>query len=123
VSFLIESGADISAIAYQLDMNALHIACLLNPHPDAVEALIRGGFDIEGKTSTGDTPLIVAAVETSNLEIVQRLVELGADKSAYFSEDGRTPHGIVVGRLSERNGRIRKISNAFEADILMALDN
>jgi ankyrin repeat protein len=123
VTFLIERGADISAIAAKWVLNALHIASVFNPHPDVVEALIKGGFDIEGKMSTGDTPLVIAAANTSNLEVVQRLVELGADKNVYSSENGRTPHGIVAGRLSERDGRVRKISNAFEADILMALDN
>jgi hypothetical protein len=122
VSFLIERGADISAVATKWDLNALHIACVYNPHPDVVEALIKGGLDIESKISAGDTPLVIAAANTANLEVVQRLVELGADKNVYSSENGRTPHGIVASRLSERDGRIRKISDEFNAEVLRGLD-
>jgi actin-related protein len=122
VTFLIENGADISAQAYILDLNALHIASLFNPHPDVVQALIEGGFDIESETSTGDSPLIVAALDTPNLEVVQRLVELGANTSAYSSEAGQTPHGIVAGRLAQRDQRIRKISDEYEAEVLGMLE-
>jgi hypothetical protein len=122
VSFLIERGADISAVATKWDLNALHIACVYNPHPDVVEALIKGGLDIESKISAGDTPLVIAAANTANLEVVQRLVELGADKNVYSSENGRTPHGIVASRLSERDGRIRKISDEFNAEVLRGLN-
>ena len=121
VSFLIERGADISAVATKWDLNALHIACVYNPHPDVVEALIKGGLDIESKISAGDTPLVIAAANTSNLEVAQRLVELGADKNVYSSENGRTPHGIVASRLSERDERIRKISEKLEYDVLRIL--
>jgi hypothetical protein len=122
VSFLIERGADISAVATKWNLNALHIACVYNPHPDVVEALIKGGLDIESKISAGDTPLVIAAANTSNLEVVQRLVELGADKNVYSSENGRTPHGIVASRLSERDGRVRNISDEFNAEVLRMLD-
>jgi ankyrin repeat protein len=122
VSFLIERGADISAVATKWDLNALHIACVYNPHPDVVEALIKGGLDIESKISAGDTPLVIAAANTSNLEVVQRLVELGADKNVHSSENGRTPHGIVASRLSEHDGRIRKISDEFEVKVLSMFD-
>jgi ankyrin repeat protein len=93
-----------------------------NPHPDVVEALIKGGLDIESKISAGDTPLVIAAANTANLEVVQRLVELGAEKNVYSSENGRTPHGIVASRLSERDGRIRKISDEFNSEVLRMLD-
>jgi actin-related protein len=122
VTFLIENGADISAQAYTLDFNALHIASLFNPNPDVVAALVKGGFDIESKTTTGDTPLLIAAVESPNLEVVQRLVELGADKGVYLSEDGRTVHAIVESRVTQRDQRIRKISDDFEAELLSALE-
>lgn len=123
VSFLMENGADISAQAYILDFNALHIASLYNPHPDVVEALVKGGFDIESKTTTGDTALLIAAVENPNLEVVQRLVELGADKGVYLSKDGQSVHRIVEERLALRDQRIRKISDAFEAELLALLKN
>jgi ankyrin repeat protein len=93
-----------------------------NPHPDVVEALIKGGLDIESKISAGDTPLVIAAANTSNLEVVQRLVELGAEKNVYSSENGRTPHGIVAGRLNERDGKIKKISEELELNILISLN-
>jgi uncharacterized membrane protein len=116
VRFLIASGADISAGATKFNLNALHIACLFNPHPDVVEALIKGGLDIEGKTSTGDAPLVLAALDNPNLEVIQRLVELGADKSAYSSQDGRTVHGIVSERLGKRG--YRKLTDEMDALIL-----
>lgn len=123
VTFLIDNGADTSATASEFNLNALHIAGLFNPHPDVVQALIEGGFDIEGTTSTGDTPLVVAALDNPNLEVVQRLAELGADTSAYSSDAGQTPHGIVAGRLAQRDARIRKISDEYEAEVLEMLEN
>ena len=119
VRFLIENGADISAVVSMFDLNALHIASLLNPHPDVVEALVRGGFDIESKAPTGDTPLVIAALKNPNLEVVQRLVELGADKTAYSGEDGRTVYGIVSERLEQRS--YRRLSDEMEALILRAV--
>jgi ankyrin repeat protein len=122
VSFLIKRGADISTVATKWDLNALHIACVYNQHPDVVEALIKGGLDIESKIYAGDTPLVIAAANTANLEVVQRLVELGADKNVYLSENGRTPHGIVTRRVSQRDGRMGKISDEFEVEVLKMLD-
>jgi hypothetical protein len=121
VTFLIENGADISATASKFDLNALHIAALMNPHPDVVEALVKGGFDIEGETGAGDTPLVAAALNTRNLEVVQRLVELGADKTAYAAENGLTAHGIVSGRLEQRDRTLRRISEAYERATLQEL--
>ncbi len=121
VIFLIENGADISATASKFDLNALHIAALMNPHPDVVEALVKGGFDIEGKTGPGDTPLIAAALNARNIEVVQRLVVLGADKTAYAAENGLTAHGIVAGRLEQRDRTLRRISEEYEKGILQQL--
>lgn len=119
VRFLIAKGADVDATASKIRMNALHIAAAFNPHPDVVQALVEGGIDIESKIVMGDTPLIAAALENPNLEVVQRLVTLGADKSVYSSEDGRSVQGIVKARLAQ--GGFRRLTEEMEAEVVEGL--
>lgn len=122
VSWLLERGAEISATAGEYDLNALHIAALFNPHPDVVETLIKAGLDIEGKTGLGDTPLVAASLENPNPEVILRLAELGADTTAFASENGLTPYNIVTNRLEGQGPGLRHSSDDFEASVLKALE-
>lgn len=120
VQFLLDKGADPSAKAYFQDVNALHLASLLNPNPDVVEALAKAGFDLEAKTLNNLTPLILAAQENPNLEVVERLASLGADKTAY-DEQGRSAKAVVEERIATGEPRFTAISPEWDAKVLEAL--
>lgn len=120
VLFLLEKGADANAKAYFQDVNALHLASLLNPNPDVVEALAKAGFDLETKTLNNLTPLILAAQENPNLEVVERLASLGADKTAY-DEQGRSAKAVVEERIATGEPRFTAISPGWDAKVLEAL--
>lgn len=121
VQFLLEKGADPSIKSYFQDVNALHLASLLNPNPGVVEALARSGFDLEAKTLNNLTPLILAAQENPNLEVVERLASLGADKGAY-DEQGRSAKAVVEERIATSEPRFTAISPEWDAKVLEALE-
>lgn len=81
VKFLISKGANTKTRAYIQDLNALHIASLFNPKPDVINALLDAGMDIEAKTENGYTPLLLAATDNKNLEVVEWLVKNHAIKN------------------------------------------
>ncbi len=120
VQFLLDKGADPAAKVYFQDVNALHLASLLNPNPDVVEVLAKAGFDLEVKTLNGLTPLILAAQENPNLEVVERLASLGADKGAY-DEQGRSVKAVVEERIATGEPRFAQISPEWEARLVEAL--
>jgi len=108
VKFLIDNGADINAKAYIQDLNALHIASLFNPKPDVINTLLDAGMDIEAKTENGYTPLLLAATDNRNLEVVGRLAEVGGDKNA-VDVNGSTAFKILERRLSGEGKVLVKI--------------
>lgn len=120
IQFLLDKGADPSAKAYYQDVNALHLASLLNPNPDAVETLIKAGFALETKTSNGLTPLLLAAQENLNLEVIERLALLGANKGTY-DERGRNAKAVVEERIATRNPHFALISNEWETNLVKFL--
>lgn len=120
VQFLLEKGAALGAKAYFQDVNALHLASLLNPNPDVVEALAKAGFDLETKTMNDLTPLILAAQENPNLEVAERLASLGADKTAY-DEQGRSAKAVVEERIATGEPSFTAISPEWHAKVLEAL--
>ncbi len=120
VEFLLDKGADPSAKAYFQDVNALHLASLLNPNPDVIEALAKANFNLEAKTLNGLTPLILAAQENPNLEVVERLASLGADKIAY-DEQGRSVKAVVEERIATGEPRFAQISQEWEARLVEAM--
>lgn len=67
--------------------------------------------------------MLLAATENKNLEVVERLAQLGADKGAY-DKDGITADGIVKSRV-EANGRklYLRISDSVDERVLAILRN
>jgi len=120
VKFLIVNGADINSKAYIQDLNALHIASLLNPKPDVINVLLDAGMDIEAKTENDYTPLLLAASDNRNLEVVGRLAELGADKEVYDVK-GRTALKLIEERINGNGDEYFKISDEVNAQILEVL--
>jgi hypothetical protein len=120
VTFLISKGADTKAKAYIQDLNALHIASLFNPKPDVINTLLDAGMDIEAKTENGYTPLLLAATDNRNLEVVDRLAELGADKGVYDGK-GRTALKIIEGRISGEGNAYYRISGDLNIHVISVL--
>jgi len=120
VKFVISKGADTSAKAYVQGLNALHIASLFNPKPDVVNTLLDAGMDIEAKTDNNYTPLLLAATDNRNLEVVGRLADLGVNKEVHDIK-GITALGIVEKRLNSEGVRYVKITKKINAEIIKSL--
>lgn len=120
VAFLLSKGADVGAQAYDRDLNALHIAALRNPHPDVVEALVRAGMPLEARITTGETAILLAASENSNLEVAERLGNLGADTSVY-NDRGQPVRAIAERRTGGAFPLLTPITPEVHARILEAL--
>ena len=117
VQFLIDNGANTSAKAYIQDLNSLHIAALMNPKPDVIDVLLRAGIEIESKTENNHTPLLLAASDNRNLEVVERLALKGSDKSIYDTK-GRTAVKIVEARIRGEGDEYVRISKKVEGRII-----
>lgn len=122
IEFLIGQGADISAQAYVMDLNALHVAALFNPNPESAETLIQAGLPLEGKTSNDYTPLLLAASDNKNLEVVLRLAQLGADTGVY-DQKGTDVRGVVINRIEGDGDLYTMITPEFNQRVLDALSN
>lgn len=120
VAFLLANGADISARAYDRDLNALHVASLLHPDPAMVEVLIEAGLPLEEPVTTGETPLVLAVTNNPNLEVAERLVELGADTSV-SGEDGQLVGALAEARVAQGAPVFRRIDAETTQRILEAL--
>jgi hypothetical protein len=121
IEFLIGQGADISAQAYVMDLNALHVAALFNPNPDSAEALVNAGLPIEGKTSNDYTALVLAASDNTNLEVVERLAQLGADLGVY-DQSGTNAQGIVRNRIEGDGDQYTLVTPEFNERVLERLE-
>ena len=62
----------------------------------------------------------MASEENTNLEVVERLVELGADISV-FNADGITPLGFITQRIENRGIRFNSISDEVNERVLQAV--
>lgn len=121
VDFLIEKGADKNFKSYFKDANALHMGALLNPNPDTIEALVKAGINIDSKITDAQTALLLAAEHNQNLEVAEKLAEIGADSEVY-NKDGFTAHKIVKMRIEgDLNKQYIKISDEVNDRILKVL--
>ena len=121
IEFLIGQGADVSAQAYVMDLNALHVAALFNPNPESAEALVSAGLPLEGKTTNDYTALLLAATDNTNLEVVERLSQLGADLGVY-DQSGTNAQGIIRNRISGVGDRFTPVTPEFSERVLEALE-
>jgi hypothetical protein len=120
VQYILDQGADPLVISLTGDANALHIAASMNPNPDIIDVLIAAGVDIESLMIQGDTPLLVASEENTNLEVAGRLGELGAVVSV-FNADGVTPEVFITQRIGNRGKRFTEISDEVNDRVLQAV--
>jgi ankyrin repeat protein len=84
---LIQHGAIVDAQDFSEErLTPLFIAT--GKHKSVAETLINHGADVNQKTTSGDTPLLLAA-RNNNLEVVKLLIKRGADVN-YQDKDART---------------------------------
>ena len=106
VTALIEAGADVdgrvtdAAIPFRMvgsgatlvaeleGATPLHMAAVSNRYPAVIEALVRGGADLELRGRFGQTALHMAAMQ--NAAVFPVLLRLGADPAA-LDDEGKTP--------------------------------
>lgn len=117
VRFLLGQGADASMTAHVLNINALHAASLFNPNPDTADVLVKAGMPLEAQTENEYTPLLLAITENPNLEVAERLADLGADTKAY-DERGRNAHTLAEIRMRGSGSAYVKISDVVNDRIL-----
>jgi hypothetical protein len=117
VRYLLGQGADIKARAHVLDMNALHVSSLLNPLPDTSEVLVRAGIPLEQETENDYTPLLIAITENPNLEVAEKLAELGANTKAY-DENGIAVYNLAKKRINGEGRQYISISDTVNERIL-----
>ena len=104
LKMLSDAGADFHLNEQFGGKNLLHIAASLRPSsPDLVRFLIEKGFDVNEKTSDGDSPLHLAARNADFPEVLKVLIEAGADASA-TDKSGKTP--LLVSAAYNHNPRI-----------------
>jgi hypothetical protein len=93
VSFLLESGADVTP-SDELGWTPLHLACTLE-FADAVSVLLGAGADLNVKDKFGATPLICLALfnqpspdtNATSSQIAQMLIDNGADLHPTVTSD------------------------------------
>ena len=117
VRFLLGQGADTSMTAHVLNLNAFHTASLFNPNPDTAEVLVKAGMPLEAQTENEYTPLLLAITENTNIEVDERLADLGADTKAY-DERGRNVHTLAKMRMNGEGSLYVKISDVVDERIL-----
>ena len=106
VTALIEAGADVDGrvtdaaipfrmvgsgatlVAQREGATPLHMAAGGNRYPAVIEALVRGGADLELRGRFGQTALHMAAMQ--NAAVFPALLRLGADPAA-LDDEGKTP--------------------------------
>ena len=90
--YLISKGADVKA-RNDSGITPLHIAA----YPEMVEILVRAGAELEAKEDGGGTPLHIASENPEALDVMQKLLELGASVNAKDSR-GETALDTAMAR-------------------------
>ena len=87
VEYLIMKGADVNVKSKIKDWTPIHHAAMCKS-PANVEILIKNGANIDAKADRGCTPLMLAS-QIGHLEMVNMLVQLGAQVNVIGNANGR----------------------------------
>lgn len=72
---LVEAGAKAGAQAYDMLLRAIH-----DGNPGMVAAIVEAGADVNARSEFGGPPLLDVATHSDNAEILQILIDAGAEK-------------------------------------------
>ena len=86
VKFLIDNGADVNYDEKNIDPILIRTA--VSHKPEMAEYLISKGANVNGKNKHGRTPLMAAAAQERNLNLVKLFIQHGADVNARNSKGG-----------------------------------
>jgi hypothetical protein len=109
--FLIDNGADINFDEKNIDPILIRTA--VSHKPEMAEYLISKGANVNGKNKHGRTPLMAAAAQKRNINLVKLFIKHGADVNA------RTSKGASALMTASRMGGIEIAKTLIEhgADI------
>jgi ankyrin repeat protein len=109
--FLIDNGADVNFDEKNIDPILIRTA--VSHQPEMAEYLISKGANVNGKNKHGRTPLMAAAAQERNINLVKLFIKNGADVNA------RTSKGASALMIASRMGGIEIAKTLIEhgADI------
>ena len=84
--FLIGNGADVNFD--EKNIGPILIRTSINHNPEMAEYLISKGANVNGKNKHGRTPLMAAAAQARNINLVKLFIKHGADVNARNSKGG-----------------------------------
>ncbi|HEX3627127.1 MAG TPA: ankyrin repeat domain-containing protein [Verrucomicrobiae bacterium] len=97
--FLMNSGADPNARNDQ-GLTPLHLAA----YPEMAELLVQCGANLNARSVDGGTPLIIHASEAEGFDVMETLLELGADAGA---RDIRGKSALDIARAREEDDKVQ----------------
>lgn len=104
VKLLLESGADVLARETDDGRTPLHEAIYGGDDTEKVLGiLLAAGADLNGRDAHGNTPLMLACLDSSKTERVRYLLDQGAD-DMLANVDGRFPVDMLKQSLAEGDG-------------------
>lgn len=96
---LLDSGADPNA-RNDLGLTPLHLAA----YPEMAKLLVQRGADLDARSVDGSTPLIILASEAESWDVMEVLLELGADAAA---RDHRGKSAMDMARARQEDDTIQ----------------
>jgi ankyrin repeat protein len=93
LNFFVKMGADLKLL--DKEGNSLLQKAVSRNNLDLVKLLEVDSFDLEHKNSDGNTTLLIAAMKSKDLDILEYLVAQGADRNA-TTEFGETAHDLAL---------------------------
>jgi ankyrin repeat protein len=91
-NLLLQRGADVHAVNSE-GLSALHLA-VCNNVPELIPLLLQHGADVNARNETGVTPFMLALIRKRDKQIIQLLLDAGADLTTTTVKDETLLHGI-----------------------------